>query len=104
MPGKNPPHHNEPVGTASDSSSTGLPDLGTADEPVGTGSHPDSRTSDSAETERAGKEKISPPEQRQPEPGLDQELKPKADHGERSYQGRDRLAGKRARITGGDLQ
>lgn len=102
MPGKNPPHHNEPVGTASDSSSTGLPDLGTADEPVGTGSHPDSRTSDSAETERAGKEKISPPEQRQPEPGLDQELKPKADHGERSYQGRDRLAGKRALITGGD--
>lgn len=52
--------------------------------------------------DRAGKERISPPEQRQPEPGLDSKLQPKADHGERSYQGRDRLAGKRALITGGD--
>ena len=52
--------------------------------------------------ERAGKEKISPPEQRQEEPGLDRDLKPKADHGERSYKGRDRLAGKRALVTGGD--
>jgi len=52
--------------------------------------------------DRSGKERISPPEQRQPEPGLDSKLQPKADHGERSYQGRDRLAGKRALITGGD--
>lgn len=56
----------------------------------------------SPQSSRAGKERISPPEQRQPEPGLDQKLQPKADHGERSYQGRDRLAGKRALITGGD--
>ncbi|MGQ3383391.1 SDR family oxidoreductase [Glutamicibacter sp. TV12E] len=52
--------------------------------------------------DRVGNERISPPEQRQPEPGLDSKLQPKADHGERSYQGRDRLAGKRALITGGD--
>lgn len=56
----------------------------------------------SPQPSRAGKERISPPEQRQPEPGLDQKLQPTADHGERSYQGRDRLAGKRALITGGD--
>lgn len=56
----------------------------------------------SQQSGRAGKERISPPEQRQPEPGLDRKLQPKADHGERNYQGRDRLAGKRALITGGD--
>ncbi|KSU65954.1 SDR family oxidoreductase [Arthrobacter sp. NIO-1057] len=56
----------------------------------------------SQDTQRAGKERISPPEQRQPEPGLDQKLEPHADHGERSYCGRDRLTGKRALITGGD--
>lgn len=53
-------------------------------------------------TEPVNKERISPPEQRQPEPGLDGKLKPQADHGERSYQGRGRLEGKRALITGGD--
>ncbi|UYQ77226.1 SDR family oxidoreductase [Glutamicibacter sp. JL.03c] len=56
----------------------------------------------SQDTQRAGKERISPPEQRQPEPGLDQHLEPGADHGERSYRGRGRLTGKRALITGGD--
>lgn len=45
---------------------------------------------------------ISPPEQQQPEPGLDEHLTPEADHGEKSYRGRDRLSGKRALITGGD--
>src|SRR5690625_1233008 len=45
---------------------------------------------------------ISPPEQQQPEPGLDENLTPEADHGERSYRGRDRRSGKRARITGGE--
>lgn len=54
------------------------------------------------DTQQAGKERISPPEQRQPEPGLDQKLEPRADHGERSYRGRDRLSGKRGLITGGD--
>ena len=32
-------------------------------------------------------ERIAPPEQQQPEPGLDRELKPKADHGEETYRG-----------------
>lgn len=38
----------------------------------------------------------------QPEPGLDAILKPKADHGETSYRGSHRLAGRKALITGGD--
>jgi NAD(P)-dependent dehydrogenase (short-subunit alcohol dehydrogenase family) len=42
------------------------------------------------------------PEQTQPEPGLDAELQPKADHGESSYRGTGRLAGRKALITGGD--
>ena len=45
---------------------------------------------------------IAPPEQRQPEPGLDRDLKPRADHGEDSYRGTGRLTGRRALITGGD--
>lgn len=40
-------------------------------------------------------------EQQQP-PGSDQELTPKADHGEKSYRGSGKLTGKRAVITGGD--
>lgn len=47
-------------------------------------------------------DKIAPPEQRQSEPGLDQDLKPKADHGEDTYRGSGRLEGRRALITGGD--
>lgn len=35
-------------------------------------------------------------------PGLDQRLEPRADHGESSYVGAGKLAGKRALITGGD--
>ncbi|MDO5661607.1 MAG: SDR family NAD(P)-dependent oxidoreductase, partial [Brachybacterium sp.] len=46
--------------------------------------------------------KISPPEQHQAEPGLDAELVPKADLGERSYRGTGRLEGRKALITGGD--
>lgn len=42
------------------------------------------------------------PEQRQEVPGSDFELNPKADHGETSYKGSGRLAGKKAIITGGD--
>ncbi|HEU5121391.1 MAG TPA: SDR family oxidoreductase [Candidatus Saccharimonadales bacterium] len=42
------------------------------------------------------------PEQRQPEPGLDAKLIPKADHGETSYVGFGRLKGRRALITGAD--
>lgn len=47
-------------------------------------------------------ERLSPPEQRQPEPGLDEKLEPRADHGEQSYRGSGRLEGRRALITGGD--
>ena len=46
--------------------------------------------------------KISPPEQDQPEPGLDARLEPHADHGESSYRGTGRLVGRKALVTGGD--
>lgn len=42
------------------------------------------------------------PDEAQPEPGLDSLLKPKADHGEKTYRGSERLKGRRALITGGD--
>jgi NAD(P)-dependent dehydrogenase (short-subunit alcohol dehydrogenase family) len=42
------------------------------------------------------------PRQTQPEPGLDSQLKPKADHGQDIYEGKGRLAGRKALITGGD--
>jgi NAD(P)-dependent dehydrogenase (short-subunit alcohol dehydrogenase family) len=35
-------------------------------------------------------------------PGLEADLNPKADHGEESYKGSNRLAGRKALITGGD--
>lgn len=42
------------------------------------------------------------PNQKQPEPGLDAELKPQADHGAATYKGAGRLEGRKALITGGD--
>lgn len=42
------------------------------------------------------------PAQTQPEPGLDSELKPQADHGYATYRGTGRLKGRKALITGGD--
>jgi len=42
------------------------------------------------------------PVQRQPWPGLASKMDPRPDHGETSYKGSGRLAGKRALITGGD--
>jgi NAD(P)-dependent dehydrogenase (short-subunit alcohol dehydrogenase family) len=42
------------------------------------------------------------PEQQQDMPGTTSDMKPVPDHGEESYRGSDRLAGKRAIITGGD--
>src|SRR5271154_849265 len=42
------------------------------------------------------------PEQTQPWPGLASEMNPKPDHGETSYRGSGRLAGRKALITGGD--
>lgn len=46
--------------------------------------------------------KIEPPEQHQPEPGLDAKLTPKADLGAESYRGTGRLEGRKALITGAD--
>ncbi|OYV39231.1 MAG: NAD(P)-dependent oxidoreductase [Rhodospirillales bacterium 20-64-7] len=42
------------------------------------------------------------PSQQQSPPGKTAEMQPKPDHGEQSYRGCDRLAGKTAVITGGD--
>ncbi len=42
------------------------------------------------------------PKQSQPWPGLAGKMEPKPDHGETSYRGSGRLAGRRALITGGD--
>ncbi len=41
-------------------------------------------------------------EQKQPEPGLSSEMDPKPDHGETSYRGTGRLAGRKALVTGAD--
>jgi hypothetical protein len=38
----------------------------------------------------------------QPPPGDEEEMSPKVDHGESSYQGTGRLTGRRALITGAD--
>ncbi len=45
---------------------------------------------------------ISPPEQRQQEPGIEAEMVPLPDIGEHSYRGTGRLKGRRALVTGGD--
>lgn len=42
------------------------------------------------------------PGQTQDQPGLTEQMRPEPDHGESSYKGHDRLAGRRALITGGD--
>lgn len=42
------------------------------------------------------------PEQSQPWPALARDMNPKPDHGETSYKGSGRLAGRKALITGGD--
>jgi NAD(P)-dependent dehydrogenase (short-subunit alcohol dehydrogenase family) len=42
------------------------------------------------------------PHQPQPVPGLDKDMQPKADHGEHSYRGSNRLPNRKALVTGGD--
>src|SRR5438094_7570762 len=42
------------------------------------------------------------PAQKQPMPGSTRAMNPRPDHGEESYRGSGRLAGKKAIITGGD--
>ncbi|MGD6978452.1 MULTISPECIES: SDR family oxidoreductase [Citricoccus] len=46
--------------------------------------------------------KVSPPEQHQPEPGLDVRTEPVPDIGLQSYRGLGRLTGRKALVTGGD--
>ncbi len=46
-------------------------------------------------------EQTFPPQSQEP-PGLTEEMSPRPDHGEESYVGTGRLAGRRALITGGD--
>jgi len=46
--------------------------------------------------------KVSPPEQHQPEPGLDVRTEPVPDIGLETYRGLGRLEGRRALVTGGD--
>ena len=41
-------------------------------------------------------------EQSQPWPGLASKMEPRPDHGEKSYRGSERLAGRKALVTGGD--
>ncbi len=45
---------------------------------------------------------MTQPAQQQQPPGTEAEMRPRPDHGEHSYRGSDRLAGKAAVITGGD--
>ena len=56
------------------------------------------------ETRGAGTDRFPEevPGQEQPWPGATDEMRPVPDHGEESYVGRERLAGKRALVTGGD--
>ncbi|GAA4792780.1 SDR family oxidoreductase [Olivibacter ginsenosidimutans] len=42
------------------------------------------------------------PKQEQEVPGVEKEMQPKADHGEKTYRGTGKLQGKKAIITGGD--
>nr|WP_296778353.1 SDR family oxidoreductase [Rhodococcus sp. (in: high G+C Gram-positive bacteria)] len=42
------------------------------------------------------------PEQHQDPPGLNADLEPRADHGEETYRGSDRLTGRKALVTGAD--
>jgi NAD(P)-dependent dehydrogenase (short-subunit alcohol dehydrogenase family) len=42
------------------------------------------------------------PKQKQPEPGLAKDMKPKPDHGEETYIGSGKLKGRKAIVTGGD--
>lgn len=50
----------------------------------------------------AGYPKPPLPEQRQPWPALASKMTPRPDHGETSYKGSGRLAGRKALVTGGD--
>ncbi|VXB01107.1 SDR family oxidoreductase [Citricoccus sp. K5] len=80
----------------------------------GSANHPENQTDLNASSGGAGAgqlaaddpttrhPKISPPEQDQPEPGLDVKTEPVPDIGLESYRGQGRLVGRKALVTGGD--
>ena len=59
-------------------------------------------SADSPLVDPTTKYEVETPVQQQPLPGLASEMDPPSDHGETSYVGHGRLAGRRALITGGD--
>jgi NAD(P)-dependent dehydrogenase (short-subunit alcohol dehydrogenase family) len=65
---------------------------------------PKGETSPPPKLEDPTKKYPKPPfkEQEQPWPGLASKMEPRPDHGEKSYKGSGRLAGRKALITGGD--
>jgi NAD(P)-dependent dehydrogenase (short-subunit alcohol dehydrogenase family) len=66
--------------------------------PAGGAAQPDATVEDP----RARYPKPPFPEQHQPAPGLASKMDPRPDHGEHSYRGSGKLAGRKALITGGD--
>jgi NAD(P)-dependent dehydrogenase (short-subunit alcohol dehydrogenase family) len=62
---------------------------------------PDTQTEAQVDPRELGPKPPFPEQHPQP-PGSDKELRPQADHGERSYKGYGRLQGRVALITGGD--
>ncbi|AKD54554.1 SDR family oxidoreductase [Spirosoma radiotolerans] len=62
-------------------------------------------TTDSSSTQQDPLTKYPQPpysDQKQPAPGTESDMQPKADHGETSYRGSGKMAGRKALITGGD--
>ncbi len=64
----------------------------------------DNRPSDAVQLDNPRTKYPAPPypEQSQPWPGLVSKMEPRPDHGEKTYRGSGRLAGRKALITGGD--
>ncbi len=99
------PAHNDETGHDWSDEGGALPDG-----PATSGQHPSRGGSSEPDRNHAGGlvdprvvfPKIEPPEQQQPEPGLDQKLEPRAYRGENTYRGSGRLRGRNALITGAD--
>lgn len=75
-----------------------------AEERTSPGTAPNGKGEDDTRLENPVEKHPKPPfeSQLQPWPGLASKMKPRPDHGERSYQGSGRLKGRKALITGGD--
>ncbi len=88
-------------------SAVGALGLGLAATALGQGAAPSSTTSESSRAPALQDPRTKYPKppfkaQTQPWPGLARNMEPKPDHGETSYKGSGRLAGRKALITGGD--